>query len=132
MRVMLKSKIHRATVTKVDADYEGSIGLATDLLEAADVLPYEQVHVLDITSGVRLETYAIAEPAGSGVVAIYGAAARLIAPGDLVIILAYETMPDAEARRVQPRVVYVDQRNTPLAEPHLQTDLTRGVGSHAT
>ncbi len=113
MRIMLKSKIHRATVTKSDADYEGSIGIAADLLEAANLLPYEQVHVLDITNGARLETYVIPERSGSGTVAIYGAAARLVAEGDLVIILAYQLLPESEAQRVTPAVVYVDEENRP-------------------
>ena len=113
MRMMLKSKIHRATVTKTDLDYEGSIGIAEDLLSAADILPYEQVHVLDISNGARLETYAISEACGSGTVALYGAAAYLVRPGDRVIILAYQPVTDAEAQAVQPRVVYLDENNVP-------------------
>src|SRR5437867_1521529 len=111
MRVMLKSKIHRATVTRTDLDYEGSIGIAQDVLDAADLLPYEQVHVLDITSGARLETYVIPELRGSGTLAIYGAAARLVSVGDLIIILAYQLVDDADAALARPHLVYVDSKN---------------------
>lgn len=115
MRIILKSKIHRAVITDTDLNYEGSIGLDARLMAAADLLPYEQVHVLDITNGARFETYVIEEPADSGRVVIYGAAARLVVPGDLAIILSYQVMPEEEARAVEPRVVAVDARNTPLA-----------------
>ncbi len=110
---MLKSKIHRATITVVDADYEGSIGIDARLLEAADILPFEQVHVLDITNGNRFETFAIPEPVGSGTIGVYGAAARLVARGDLVIILAYGLVAEDEARDVEPRLVFVNAANAP-------------------
>ncbi|MHB8684902.1 MAG: aspartate 1-decarboxylase [Dehalococcoidia bacterium] len=111
MRTILKSKIHRARVTQADLHYEGSITLDPLLLEAADILPYEQVHVLDVDNGCRLTTYAIEGERGSGQVCINGAAARLVSPGDTVIILTYTTASDAEARRAQPALVYVDERN---------------------
>lgn len=110
---MLKSKIHRATVTDVDRDYEGSIGIDRELLSAVDLLPYEQVHVLDISNGNRFETYVIEEPAGSRRIGIYGAAANLVAPGDLVIILAYSLLPDEQAADIRPKVLIVDAQNEP-------------------
>ena len=111
MRTMLKGKIHRATVTGADVSYEGSITLDPLLMEAADILPYEQVHVLDIDNGARLTTYAIEGDAGAGEVIINGAAARLVNAGDLVIILAYCQLQDEEARSYRPKLVYVDQDN---------------------
>jgi aspartate 1-decarboxylase len=108
---MLKSKIHRATVTDADLDYEGSITLDPVLMEAADILPYEQVHVLDISNGSRLTTYVIEGSRGSGQVAINGAAARLVKAGDTVIILTYQEMENEAARACQPRLVYVDENN---------------------
>ena len=111
MRTMLKGKIHRATVTEANIDYEGSITLDPLLLEVAGILPFEQVHVLDVNNGARLQTYAIAGERGSGVVCMNGAAARLIHPGDIVIVLAYDQLDEAEARALRPRLVYVDSRN---------------------
>jgi aspartate 1-decarboxylase len=111
MRTMLRSKIHRATVTQADLHYVGSLTLDHDLIEAAGLLPGEQVDVVDINNGHRLTTYVIDGPAGSGVVGINGAAARLIAPGDLVIIIAYAVLAEQEAHTEQPRVVFVDERN---------------------
>jgi aspartate 1-decarboxylase len=108
---MLKSKIHRATVTQADLHYVGSVTLDRDLMDAADLLPGEQVAIVDIDNGARLETYVIEGPRGSGVVGINGAAARLIHQGDLVIIISYATVTDAEARQLQPRVVFVDADN---------------------
>ncbi len=108
---MLKSKIHRATVTDADVNYAGSITLDPVLMEAADILPYEQVHVLDVNNGSRLTTYAIEGTHGSGEVAINGAAARLVSVGDTVIILTYREMEDGAARTCQPRLVYVDGEN---------------------
>jgi aspartate 1-decarboxylase len=112
-RTMLKSKIHRATVTQADLDYEGSITIDTDLMAAADMLPYEHVDVLDITNGARLQTYVIEGEAGSGVICINGAAAHLIKPHDLVIILTYVEVDDAECRGWQGKVVVVDEKNVP-------------------
>src|SRR5688572_4858436 len=96
-RTMLKSKIHRATVTDANIDYVGSITLDTDLMKAADILPYEKVHVVDVDNGARLETYAIEGPAGSGVVEMNGAAARLIHAGEKIIVMSYAQLSDAEA-----------------------------------
>jgi len=111
MRTMLKSKIHRATVTGADVDYEGSMSLDPLLMEAADILPHEQVHILDISNGTRLTTYAIEGAAGSGQVIINGAAARLVNAGDLVIILTYCQVQEEEARSHHPKLVYVDGQN---------------------
>jgi aspartate 1-decarboxylase len=110
-RFMLKSKIHRATVTHADVDYEGSLTLDTDLLEAADILPHEEVHVWNVTRGTRLRTYALAGERGSGVVCANGAAAHLAKPGDLVIIATFTMLEDARARAHQPHIVLVDGRN---------------------
>ncbi len=111
MRTVLKSKIHRATVTQADLHYEGSITIDRELMEAADILPFEQVHVLDVENGQRLATYAIEGAPNSGQICINGAAARLVSPGDTVIILTYKTATDDEARALQPALVYVDQLN---------------------
>ncbi|MCS7276847.1 MAG: aspartate 1-decarboxylase [Dehalococcoidia bacterium] len=111
MRVLLKSKVHRARVTDANLDYEGSITLDQELMEAADILPYEQVHVLDVTNGARLVTYAIPGRRGSGEVCINGAAAHLVKTGDIVIVLTYATMTEEEARNHHPRLVYVDEEN---------------------
>jgi aspartate 1-decarboxylase len=110
-RTMLKSKIHRATVTQADLHYVGSVTVDTDLMEAADLLPGEQVAIVDITNGARLETYVIAGDRGTGVIGINGAAAHLVHPGDLVILISYAQMDDALARAYRPRVVHVDPRN---------------------
>lgn len=112
MRTVLKSKIHRATVTQADLHYEGSITIDPVLMEAADILAFEQVHVLDVDNGARLTTYAIEGERGSGQICINGAAARLVSPGDTVIILTYETMDGADAREHRPQLVYVDQHNS--------------------
>ena len=111
MRVMLKSKIHRARVTHANIDYEGSISIDKKLMEAADILPYEQVQVLDINNGARFETYAIEAEPGSGEIGIQGAAARLVSVGDTVIILSYCQVEDEQARNFAPKLVYVDERN---------------------
>lgn len=111
MRTMLKSKIHRATVTEANVDYEGSITIDKDLMEAADMFPYEQVHVLDVDNGARLETYVIEGERRSGVICMNGAAARLIHEGDEVIILSYQTVSEADAATVEPKVVFVDCEN---------------------
>ena len=110
-RTMLKSKIHRATVTQADLHYVGSVTLDGDLMDAADLLPGEQVAIVDIDNGARLETYVIEGPRGSGVIGINGAAARLVHEGDLVIIISYVTVTDAEARTMRPKVVFVDTDN---------------------
>ena len=116
---LLKGKIHRATVTQCDLHYEGSISVDAGLLERAGILPHEQVDVLNINNGERFTTYAIAAPAGSGTIGINGAAARRAQKGDLVIIVAYARMKEAEARSFQPRVLLVDSNNKPQA-PNLR------------
>jgi len=108
---MMKSKIHRATVTQADLDYVGSIGIDRDLMEAADLLEGEKVTIADITNGARLETYVIPAPRGSGTITINGAAAHLVNAGDLVIIISYTMLEDAEARKLVPTVVHVDEQN---------------------
>ena len=112
MRTMLKSKIHRARVTCVNIDYEGSITLDKLLMEAADILPYEMVHVLDVENGQRFQTYAIEGEEGSGIIGINGAAARLVGKGDTVIILSYTNVNEDEAQHIEPSLVYVDAKNS--------------------
>src|SRR5437879_4157808 len=111
MRIMLKSKIHRATVTGADVNYEGSITLDPILMEAADIVLYEQVQVLDISNGARLTTYAIEGARGSGEVVVNGAAARLVMAGDTVIVLTYADVSDAAVGSHKPTLVYVDAGN---------------------
>jgi len=111
LRTMLGGKIHRATVTEADLDYEGSVTVDADLLDAAGILPNEAVDIWDVTNGARLTTYALAGPRGSGVVCVNGAAAHHVRPGDLVIIAAFVQLEDAEARGWQPSVVFVDAGN---------------------
>src|SRR3954468_23825237 len=134
MRIMMKSKIHRATVTQADLDYVGSVTLDADLMAAADLLEGEQVAIVDITNGARIETYVIPGPAGSGVIGINGAAAHLVHPGDLVILISYAQMDDATARAYRPAVVHVDAENKVIelrddpagAVPGMVGDLVRG------
>ncbi len=111
LRTMLKSKIHRATVTQADLHYVGSVTVDEDLMDAADLLPGEQVAIVDVTNGARLETYVIPGARGSGVIGINGAAAHLVHPGDLVILISYGQMDDALARMYGPKVVHVDADN---------------------
>jgi aspartate 1-decarboxylase len=111
MRTMLKSKIHRATVTQADLHYVGSVTIDEDLLDAADLLPGEQVAIVDVTNGARLETYVIPGQRGSGVIGINGAAAHLVHPGDLVILISYGVMDETEAKAYLPKVVHVDAAN---------------------
>lgn len=115
LRTMFKSKIHRATVTQADLHYVGSVTVDADLLDAADLLPGELVHIVDLTNGARLETYLIEGERGSGVLGINGAAAHLVHPGDLVILISYAQVDDAEARALRPRVVHVDADNRIVA-----------------
>jgi aspartate 1-decarboxylase len=110
-RFMLKSKIHRATLTGANVDYEGSIAIDRLLIDAAQLLPGEQVHVLNVNNGMRLVTYVIEAAAGSGIVLLNGPAARLAVPGDKVVILGYAGMSDEEARSWRPIVVFVDEKN---------------------
>ncbi|APE32921.1 aspartate 1-decarboxylase [Nocardia mangyaensis] len=114
LRTMMKSKIHRATVTHADLHYVGSVTVDQDLLDAADLLEGEQVCIVDIDNGARLETYVIAGERGSGVIGINGAAAHLVHPGDLVILIAYGQLDEAELPDYAPRVVFVDERNRPV------------------
>ncbi|WP_053640398.1 MULTISPECIES: aspartate 1-decarboxylase [unclassified Streptomyces] len=111
LRTLFKSKIHRATVTQADLHYVGSVTVDVELMEAADLLPGELVHIVDIDNGARLETYVIEGERGSGVIGINGAAAHLVHPGDLVILISYAQVEDAEARTFVPRVVHVDGEN---------------------
>jgi len=115
-RMMLMGKVHRATVTDANLNYEGSLTLDPDLMEAAGMLPYEQVQVLDIDNGARLTTYLIEGERSTGQVCINGAAARLVSPGDKVIVVAYAEMEDEEARSHTPRVVLVDGANRPITD----------------
>lgn len=110
---LLKAKLHRATVTQADLDYEGSISIDRDLLEASGILPHEQVDVFNITNGARFTTYAIEAPRGSKVIGVNGAAARLVQANDKVIIVAYCQMPAEEARNYAPTVVLLNDDNTP-------------------
>lgn len=110
-RKMMRAKIHRATVTQADVDYEGSITLDRTLMDATDLLPNEAVSVWNVTNGNRFETYAVEGPRDSGVVCVNGAAAHLVKPGDLVIIAAFTWLDEAAARRHEPRVVFVDDQN---------------------
>src|SRR5687767_15881082 len=113
---VFKSKIHRATVTHADLEYEGSVTIDADLLDAANILPYESVHIWNVTRGTRLVTYALEGPKGSGCICINGAAAHLNKPGDLVILATFADMNPEEARQHKPTVVRVDSRNRPLAD----------------
>ena len=128
----MKSKIHRATVTQADLHYVGSVTIDADLLDAAELLEGEQVAIVDNTNGARIETYVIPGPRGTGVIGINGAAAHLVHPGDLVIIMSYALMDEAEARAMKPRVVHVDEQNRVVkigndpAEPVPGSDQIRG------
>lgn len=110
-RTVFKSKIHRATVTDGNLNYEGSLSVDQDLLDAADILPYEQIHVWDVTNGTRLITYALPAERGSREVCVNGAGAHLIQKGDVVIIATFTTLRTKAARRYQPTVVFLDERN---------------------
>jgi aspartate 1-decarboxylase len=114
-RTLLKSKIHRATVTQADVDYIGSITIDAELMRAAHLVPYEKVHVVDVNNGARLETYAIEGEPGSGTIGMNGAAARLIPAGDKVIIMSYAMLDDRELAEHKPTVVLVDERNRPVS-----------------
>lgn len=116
IRYLLRSKIHRATVTAADLDYEGSITIDRDLMDAVGIVEHEQVHVVDITNGARLETYVIPAPGGSGEIQINGAAAHLVHPGDLVIIMAYAGVPEERLHEHAPRIALVNEQNR-VVEP---------------
>jgi len=115
MRPMMVGKIHRATVTAADLHYVGSVTIDQDLMDAADLLPGQQVDIVDITNGARLTTYALPGERGSGVLCVNGAAAHLVHPGDLVIVIAYALLPEHEARTYSPHVVHVDAQNRRVA-----------------
>jgi aspartate 1-decarboxylase len=111
MRTMLKSKIHRARVTDANIDYEGSISIDPILMKAADIIPFEQVHVLNINNGARFTTYAIEGGEGTGEICLNGAAARLAVKNDLVIIITYTQVPEEELKNYKPNIVLVDEKN---------------------
>ena len=124
LRTMCKGKIHRATVTEADVNYVGSLTIDEALLELSDILPYEEVHVLNVTNGQRMVTYAMTGERGSGVMCLNGAAARHGRPGDIIIVIAYGHYEDGEARRMKPQIVIVDEHNRPremLATPDADT-----------
>ncbi|CAM5469348.1 aspartate 1-decarboxylase [Streptomyces sp. NPDC005930] len=127
-RTLMKSKIHRATVTQADLHYVGSVTVDSDLMHAAGLLPGEKVDIVDIDNGARLSTYVIEGPAGSGVLGINGAAARLISPGDLVILIAYAAMTDEEAASFVPDVVFVDEHNAIAALGSDPAEVPAGSG----
>lgn len=120
-RHLMKSKIHRATITSADLNYEGSLTLDEDLMEAADLLRNEEIQVVNVNNGARFTTYVIPGPRGSGVVQLNGAAARLGMAGDLVILISYGVFEDAEAQRHRPHVVFVDNRNR-ITRPQLRAE----------
>jgi aspartate 1-decarboxylase len=115
-RVMLKSKVHRATVTDCDLHYVGSITIDPDLLEAADILPHEQVHVVDVDNGARFETYTILGERGSGDMKVNGAAARLVHRGDTIIVISYGQYDEAEMARYEPKVVHVEKGTNKIVQ----------------
>ena len=115
-RTLLKSKIHRVRITDANLNYEGSLTIDSDLMEAAEILPYEQIKVYNIYNGARFDTYAIAGPAGRGDICLNGAAARMGAPGDLIIIATYSNYSEAEAAAHKPVVVLVDSQNRKCAD----------------
>lgn len=133
MRTMLKSKIHRARITEVNVTYEGSITIDKKLMEAADIVPYEQVHVLDINNGARFETYAILGEENSGVICINGAAGRLVAKGDTVIILTYTHVENEAVKTHSPKLVYVDSDNNIIRQKtarEVSVDLVNSLERH--
>jgi aspartate 1-decarboxylase len=128
LRTMMKSKIHRASVTQADLHYVGSVTVDEDLLDAADLLPGELVHIVDVTNGARLETYTIAGERGSGVIGINGAAAHLVHPGDVVILIAYAQVTTEEAKELRPHVVFVDAENRVVTQGSDPADVPAGHG----
>ncbi len=123
-RTMMKSKIHRATVTEANLNYVGSITIDEDLMDAADLLENEKVQIVNNNNGARLETYVITGPRGSGVICLNGAAARLVQPGDNVIIISYAVLDNSEAKEHRPTVVYVDDANKAVMEAHKEVHAT--------
>lgn len=134
-RTLLRSKIHRATVTHANLHYVGSLTLSSDLMKTADLAPDEKVDIVDINNGARLSTYVIEGPAGTGTIGVNGAAARLVSPGDLVIIIAYGQVDERELDSVRPNIVFVDENNAVTHVGHDSShapegsDLTSGAGS---
>ena len=126
LRTMCKGKIHRATVTQADVNYVGSLTIDENLMDASDILAYEEVHVLNVTNGQRMVTYAMKGERGSGVMCLNGAAARHGRPGDIIIVIAYGHYDDGEARVMQPKIVIVDAKNRPteMLPPDIGTDST--------
>ncbi|QEL19783.1 aspartate 1-decarboxylase [Limnoglobus roseus] len=122
LRTMMKSKIHRAIVTETNLDYEGSLLIDTDLLKAADILPNEQIHVWDVTSGNRLVTYALAGEPGSGVIQVNGGGAHLIKKGDIIIIATFTEMKTKAAKKFQPTIIFVNEKNQPQTDPFMKTE----------
>jgi aspartate 1-decarboxylase len=122
LRTMMNGKIHRATVTQADVNYVGSLTIDADLMELADILPYQEVHVLNVTNGQRMVTYAMLGERGSGVMCLNGAAARHGHPGDIIIVIAYAHLDEAEARALRPSIVIVDEHNRPAQ--HLPPTVT--------
>jgi aspartate 1-decarboxylase len=125
-RIVLKSKLHRATVTETNLDYEGSLSIDTDLLDEADIVPFEQIHVWDVTNGNRLITYALPGERGSGVIQVNGGGAHLIKKGDIVIIATFTEMKTKDTKKYKPVVVFLDPANKPkahdaVAEPAAET-----------
>lgn len=121
-RTMMKAKLHRATVTEANLNYVGSITIDEDLMDLVDLLPNEKVQIVNNNNGARLETYIIPGPRGSGVICLNGAAARLVHPGDIVIIISYAMMTEEEARTLKPKIAVLDHANKPVnmleTEPH--------------
>lgn len=126
-RTMLKSKIHRATITGSDLNYVGSITIDPDLLEAADILAHEQVHVVDVNNGARFETYTIAGERGSGVIQVNGAAARLVHSGDTIIVISYADYSREDLETYEPVVVHVDRTNAIIQVDDVVDRLLTGV-----
>ena len=125
LRELMKSKIHRATVTDAHLDYVGSLTVDAELMRAADLLPEEKVHVVNVNTGGRFETYVIEGKAGSGVICANGAAARLVQTGDLVIVIAYGFYDEAEVRKHRPKVAFVDSKNRIIPEERATTAASR-------
>jgi len=117
-RTMMKSKLHRATVTEANLNYVGSITIDEDLLDIVDMYPNEKVQIVNNNNGARLETYIIAGPRGSGMICLNGAAARLVQPGDKIIIISYAVMTDEEAKRFRPRIAILDENNKVVSMLH--------------
>jgi len=123
-RTIMKSKLHRATVTEANLNYVGSITIDEDLMELADLYPNEKVQIVNNNNGARLETYTIPGPRGSGVICLNGAAARLVQPGDTVIIISYAMMTEEEARKLAPTVIVLDERNKPVTASYKEEHST--------